>query len=180
MWMQDGFKVCMDSYMASKGSCFMVTWTIFPKPTLGGRPNTKPGDDGTPNAHNHWFILFYHVWGPAWIKKTHWNSIWLRAPSHMASYHTWGSVTTQYAFEGVLGWPLDTFFWALTISWSRLLARVWSGPKLTYLKREMMLTVGGWEWEMPCTRRYHKNGHPCGISYMVHGGQHKSPKNPCV
>ena len=23
---------------------------------------------------------------------------------------------------------LDTFFWALTISWSRLLARVWSGP----------------------------------------------------
>jgi hypothetical protein len=24
--------------------------------------------------------------------------------------------------------PLDTFFWALTISWSRLLARVWSGP----------------------------------------------------
>ena len=29
---------------------------------------------------------------------------------------------------GVLGRPLDTFFWALTISWSRLLARVWSGP----------------------------------------------------
>ena len=24
---------------------------------------------------------------------------------------------------------LDAFFWALTISWSRLLARVWSGPK---------------------------------------------------
>ena len=26
MWMQDGCKVCMDSYMASNGSCFMVTW----------------------------------------------------------------------------------------------------------------------------------------------------------
>ena len=29
MWMQDGCKVYMDSYMASNGSCFMVTWTIF-------------------------------------------------------------------------------------------------------------------------------------------------------
>ena len=27
--MQDGCKVCMDSYMVSNGSCFMVTWTIF-------------------------------------------------------------------------------------------------------------------------------------------------------
>ena len=27
--MQDGCKVHMDSYMASVGSCFMVTWTIF-------------------------------------------------------------------------------------------------------------------------------------------------------
>ena len=27
--MQDGYKVYMDSYMASDGSCFMVTWTIF-------------------------------------------------------------------------------------------------------------------------------------------------------
>jgi hypothetical protein len=29
MWMQDGCKVYMDSYMASNGSCFMVTWTIL-------------------------------------------------------------------------------------------------------------------------------------------------------
>jgi len=27
--MQDGCKVYMDSYMASHGLCFMVTWTIF-------------------------------------------------------------------------------------------------------------------------------------------------------
>ena len=27
--MQDGCKVYMDSYMASNGSCSMVTWTIF-------------------------------------------------------------------------------------------------------------------------------------------------------
>jgi hypothetical protein len=30
---------------------------------------------------------------------------------------------------GVLGRPMDTFFWALIISWSRLLARVRSGLK---------------------------------------------------
>ena len=29
MWMQGGCRVYMDSYMASNGSCFMVTWTIF-------------------------------------------------------------------------------------------------------------------------------------------------------
>jgi hypothetical protein len=29
MCMQDGCKVHMDSYMASNGSYFMVTWTIF-------------------------------------------------------------------------------------------------------------------------------------------------------
>ena len=29
MWMQDECKVYVDSYMASNGSCLMVTWTIF-------------------------------------------------------------------------------------------------------------------------------------------------------
>ncbi len=33
-------------------------------------------------------------------------------------------MTTLHDFGGVLGRPLDTFFWALTISWSRLLAGV--------------------------------------------------------
>jgi hypothetical protein len=32
--------------------------------------------------------------------------------------------TKLHDFGGVLGRPLDAFFWALTISWSRLLARV--------------------------------------------------------
>ena len=27
--MQDGCKVYVDSYMASNGSCFMITWIIF-------------------------------------------------------------------------------------------------------------------------------------------------------
>ena len=97
------------------------------KPPLGGRPNTKPGDRSTPNIHNHWFILCYHVWGLAWI-KINWNSMWLKAWSHVTSHYTWGFVTTLHDFGGVLGQPLDTFFWVLTISWS-FLACVWSGPK---------------------------------------------------
>ena len=102
----------------------------FRKPPLGGRPNTNLGDHGTSNVYYCWFILFYHVWGPAWI-EIYWNSIWLRAQSHMTSHYTWGSVTTLHGFRGVLGWPLDTFIWAITISWSPLLARVWSNPKST-------------------------------------------------
>jgi len=114
--------------MASNGSCFLVTWIIFIKPPLGGRPNTKPGDHGTPNTHNRWFILFHHVWEPTWIDIPC-NSIWLRARSHMTSHHTCESVTTLQDLGGVLGRPLDTFIWALTISWSQLLACMWSGCK---------------------------------------------------
>ena len=91
------------------------------------RPTTSPGDHGIPNAHNRWFILLYHVWGPAWM-KIHWISNWLRARSHMASHYTRGSVTTRHDFGGVLEQPLDTSFWSLTIFRSRHLARVWSGP----------------------------------------------------
>jgi hypothetical protein len=64
MWMQDGCKVYMDSYMASNGSCFMVTWTSFKNHLLEGRPNTKPRDHGTLNLHNRWFIIVYHMRGP--------------------------------------------------------------------------------------------------------------------
>ena len=67
----------------------------FPKPLLGGRPNTKPGDHGALNAHHPWLILLYHVWGLAWI-EIHRNSIWLRAWSHTISHYTWGSMTTTW------------------------------------------------------------------------------------
>ena len=81
----------------------------FQNPSLGVRPNTKPGDRGTPNAHNRWFILSYHVWGPRWI-EIHYNSIWLGTRSRMTSHYTWGSVTTLlHGFGGVLGRPLNTF-----------------------------------------------------------------------
>jgi hypothetical protein len=80
-------------------------------------------DYGTMNACICWSILFYHAWEPTWI-DFHWNNIWLRARSHVTSHYSWGSVTTLHGFGGVLGRPLDTFFWALTLSWSRLLAHV--------------------------------------------------------
>ena len=147
MWMQDGCKIYMDSYMASNGSCFVAMWIFsFQKPPLGGRPNTKPGDHDTPNACNHWFILFYHMWGSAWT-WIHQNSIRLKVRSQMSSHYTWKPVTTLHEFGGVLGRPLDTFFGALRISWSRLLARVWSGPWhiKSLIKYHMtLLNISGW------------------------------------
>jgi hypothetical protein len=101
-------KVYMDSYMASNGSRFMVTWIIFKKPPLGRRLNTKPGDYGITNTHNCIIILFYHMWRLAWI-EVHWNNIWVRARSHVASPYTRDPVTTLHDFEGVLGRPLDVF-----------------------------------------------------------------------
>jgi hypothetical protein len=44
--MQDGCKVHVDSYMASNGSCFMVTWTIFKNHLL---------EEGL--TQNHWEIM---------------------------------------------------------------------------------------------------------------------------
>ena len=72
----------------------------FQKPLLGGRLNSKPEDHGTPNVHNRWFIIFNHVWRPAWIENP-WNNIWLKAQSHM---------TLLLEYEGVLGLSLDTSF----------------------------------------------------------------------
>ena len=118
-------------FSATNSTNLVQYYSLCPEPPLGGRPNTKLGDHDTPNVHNRWFLLFYHAWGPAWI-EIYWNRIGLKARSHMTSHYTWGSVTTLYDFGGVLGRPSDTFFWALTISWSRLLARVWrSDPYLT-------------------------------------------------
>jgi hypothetical protein len=52
MWMQDGCTIYMDSYMASNGSCFMVTCIIFKNHLLRVGLTQKPGDHGTLNAHN--------------------------------------------------------------------------------------------------------------------------------
>jgi hypothetical protein len=74
------------------GFLYGIEWIMFhghlhcfQKPLLGGRPNTKPADHGTLNAYHRWFILLYHVWGPAWI-NIDWNIIRLKAQSHMTSH----------------------------------------------------------------------------------------------
>jgi hypothetical protein len=107
MWMQDGCKVYMDSYVASNGSWFMVTWIIF-KNNLLDVDLTQLGDQSTLNVHNHWFIWFYHVWEPTWIEM-HWNSIWLRARWHMTSHYTWRSVTILHDFWRCIGTAFGHF-----------------------------------------------------------------------
>ena len=56
-WVQDGWRVYMYSYMASDGSCVHGHLDHFQKLPLGGRPNIKPRDHGTPNTHNRWLIV---------------------------------------------------------------------------------------------------------------------------
>ena len=147
MWMQDGCKVYMDSYMASNGSCFMVTWTIFKNHLLEVGLTQNRETMALRRLTTVGFTLFYHVWGPAWI-EIHWNSIWLRARSHMTSHYTWGSVTTLHDFGGVLGRPLGNFFWTLTISWSQLLARVRSGPNVNTKWKGFELHMCNWHFSI--------------------------------
>ena len=123
MWMQDGCKVDMDSYMASNGTCCIITWINF-KNHFFEVGLTQDQETMALRMLTTVDLFYFIMWGPACI-KIHWNSIWLSAHSHMASHYTWGSVTTVDDFGGVVGRPLDTFFWAFTISMSRLLARVW-------------------------------------------------------
>ena len=99
MWMRDGCKVCMDSYMASNGSWFMVTWINFKNRLL------EAGLTQIRKSMALWTLTivglfyFYHVWeGLAWI-DIHWNSIWLRLLSHMSSHYTWRSVPHYMILE---------------------------------------------------------------------------------
>ena len=59
--MQDGCEVCMDSYMSSKGSCFMVTWNIFKNQILevGLTQNWETISLQTLTTVD--LFLFYHV-----------------------------------------------------------------------------------------------------------------------
>ena len=127
IWMQDGCKVYMDSYTAFNGSCFMVTWTTFKNHLLevGLTQNQETMALQTLTTVD----LFYFIMceDSAWIEIP-WDGIWLMVGSRMTSHYTRGSVTTIHDFGGVLEQRLDMFLWALTISWLRLLARVWIGP----------------------------------------------------
>ena len=125
MWMQDGCKVCM----ASNGSCFIGHLDYFQKPALGGKPNTKPRDHGTPKTHIHWFILFYHVWGPVVSLEIHWNSIWLRS-SRILLHTTLEDPWPHYMIWRCLGTAFEHFLLVSHNLSSWLLAHVWSGPNI--------------------------------------------------
>ena len=108
MWMQGGCKVYMDSYMASNGSSFMVTWIIFKNRLLEVGLTQKRETMALWTLTTIGLFYFFHVWGPTWI-EIYWNSIWLSFQSRMTSHYNWGSMTTLHNFEGVLGRYLDTF-----------------------------------------------------------------------
>ena len=147
-WTQNGCNVYMDFYMASNGSCFMVTWIIFKNHLL------EVGLSQNRETMALWTLItidlffFHHVWRPVSV-DIHWNCIWMRVQSHMTSHYIWGSVTTLHDFGGMLGQPLDTFFWALTISWSRLLAHMWSGPTSPWALVE---ATHVWYHNLPCSQ----------------------------
>ena len=128
-WMCDGCKVYMDSYVASNGSCFKVTWTILKNRLLhlGLTQNQETMALWTlitvglfycimcEDSHKQKVIEIAFGWGP--------RHIWLHTtledpwPHHMILVVCWNGL-----------WKL--FFWALTISWSWLLARMWCGPNI--------------------------------------------------
>ena len=112
-------KSIWNSYMASNGSCFMVTGIIF-KNSLSEVGLTQNRETMTLQVLTTVDLLLYSITceDPTWM-EIHWNSICLRAQSQMASHYTRGPMTTLHVFGSVLGRPLDTFFWALTISWSQ-------------------------------------------------------------
>ena len=102
MWMQDGWMWSLHGFLHGiEWIMFHGHLDCFQKSPLGGKSNTKLGDHGTLNAHNCWFILFYHVWGSAWI-GIHWNSIWLRAR------HIWLHTTLK---------GLSPHYMILEVSW---------------------------------------------------------------
>ena len=108
----------MDSCTTSYGSCFTVTWHIFINHFLEVGPTqhhktTTLQTVTTVDLTSFGFLDSTMCEDPAWI-ETHWNSNRLRARSGHTP-HSRLRDHTYMSLGGVLGWPLDTFFWALNI-----------------------------------------------------------------
>jgi hypothetical protein len=131
MWMRDGCKVYIDSYMAPNGSCFMVTWIIIKYHHLEVDLTQNKATMALQNLTTIYSIYFILCEDPAWI-EIHWNSIWMRIRSHMTSHYTWGFVTALHDF-----WWSWNGLWILSFGLSQfhshgpwLLAPLWSGPEI--------------------------------------------------
>ena len=94
--------------------------------------------------------------------------------------------------EVCLGWPLHTLFWALTISWSRLLARVWRGPYLGSQPLERCfwqhrMTIKIWSTyprqdlvPMVCPFFLHKVKAPVNLKFSSYILHHRKPSFSCT
>jgi hypothetical protein len=108
-WMQDGRRLYVVSYMVSNGSCCMVTWTIFKNHFL------------EVGLTQNWETM-----APRMALRT-------STTVDLLCFITCEDLHEQKFIEIAFG-PgaghirLHTFFWALTIYCSWLLACVWSGP----------------------------------------------------
>ena len=129
---------CMDSYMHGiQWIKFHGHLDYFQKPPLGGRSNTKSGDHGTPNTHNHWFILLYHVWGHAWI-NIHWNAFgW--GPGHIWLHTTLEGLWPHYIVVEVRWGDL----WALSFGLSQFHGHG------SWLLLQVALTILEHNWILP-------------------------------
>ena len=130
MWMQDGCKVFLHGIMHGiEGIMFHGHLDYFQKPPPGGRPYTKPGDHGTPDVHNHRFVSFYFIMCEGACEWKFTEITFCRGPrSHILHTALEGQRPHLMILE--VSWNgLGTLsFWALTILWSRHLARMWSDP----------------------------------------------------
>ena len=89
----------------------------FQNPSLGGRLNTSSKTCAL------WTLIIVNLVHCMKGKSLKYHLV--EAWSHMTSHYTWESLTTLCDFGSALRQPLYIFFWALTISWSRLLACMW-------------------------------------------------------
>ena len=119
MWMQDGCKVNMESFLASNQLWFTVTWIVLINHLLEVSLTQNQETMAqpliyyillcvqTPDERNSLKIAF--GWGP--------NNIWIHTTLEGPCPHY---MTLKVSWDCLL----DTFFWALTTSWSRLMACV--------------------------------------------------------
>ena len=85
MWMQDGCKVYLDSYMASNGSCFMIIWTIFKIHLLEVGLTQNQGLRTLTTVD---LFYFFHVW-----RLHEWN--YIEIAFDWGPDHTWLHTTLK-------------------------------------------------------------------------------------
>ena len=123
-WMQDACKVYMNSYMASNGSCVMVTWTIIKNHLLEVGVTQNQETMALRNLITVDFVYIIICEDLAWIELYR-NSIWLRTRLHMTSHYTWNPWphcrNLEVSWDGL---------WTLLLGSHNfmVMARVWSGP----------------------------------------------------